>query len=90
MEPCRLPKTNVDTETAFRHNHCMTRVHIQKVNISEVRVQLIRSNSEVRVHAALNLDIVNAGQSPNAVSVHTGTSQVDFEVDRQLVHPEIF
>ena len=25
---------------------------------------------------------MNAGQSPNAVSVHAGTSQVDFEVDR--------
>ena len=33
---------------------------------------------------ALHLDIVNAGQEPNAVSVHGGTSQVDFEVD----HPQ--
>ena len=31
---------------------------------------------------ALNLDILDAGQSPNAVNVHAGTSQVDFEVDR--------
>ena len=51
VKPRRPPKTNVDTETAFRHDHCKTRVHIQKVNISEVRGQLIRSNSEVRVHA---------------------------------------
>ena len=41
VEPRRPPKTNVDTETAFRHDHCKTRVHIQKVNISEVRGQLI-------------------------------------------------
>ena len=30
VEPRRPPKTNVDTETAFRHDHCMTRVRIQK------------------------------------------------------------
>ena len=30
----------------------------------------------------LNLDILDAGQSPNAVRVHhVGTTQVDFEVD---------
>ena len=40
--------------------------------------------SEVRVHAAagLYLDILDADRSPNAVSVHAGTSQVNFEVDR--------
>ena len=40
--------------------------------------------SEVRVHVGLffNLDILDADRSPNAVSVHAGTSQVDFEVDR--------
>ena len=38
--------------------------------------------SEVRVHAGLYLDIPDADRSPNAVSVHAGTSQVDFEVDR--------
>ena len=37
--------------------------------------------SEVRVHARLYLDILNADRSPNAVRVHAGTSQVDFEVD---------
>ena len=31
---------------------------------------------------ALNLDILDAGRSPNAVRVHTGNTQVDFEVDR--------
>ena len=31
---------------------------------------------------ALNLDIPDAGQSSNAVRVHAGTTQVDFEVDR--------
>ena len=36
VKPRRPPKTNVDTETAFRHDHCKTRVHIQKVNMSEV------------------------------------------------------
>ena len=51
VKPRRPPKTNVDTETAFRHDHCKTHIHIQKVNISEVRGQLKRSNSEVRVHA---------------------------------------
>ena len=37
VKPRRPPKTNAHTETAFRHDHCKTRVHIQKVNISEVR-----------------------------------------------------
>ena len=31
---------------------------------------------------ALNLDILDAGRSPNGVRVHAGTTQVDFEVDR--------
>ena len=30
---------------------------------------------------ALYLDILDAGRSPNAVRVHDGTTQVDFEVD---------
>ena len=30
ISPPNSPKTNVDTETAFRHDHCKTRVHIQK------------------------------------------------------------
>ena len=50
--------------------------------------------SEVRVHAGLYLDILDADQSPNAVRVHAGTTQVDFEVDRarhlQILHQEIF
>ena len=37
--------------------------------------------SGVRVHAGLYLDMLDADRSPNAVSVHAGTSQVDFEVD---------
>ena len=37
--------------------------------------------SGVRVQASLHLDMLDADQSPNAVSVHAGTSQVDFEVD---------
>ena len=40
--------------------------------------------SEVRVHAGPYLDILDADRSPNAVSVHAGISQVDFEVDRPL------
>ena len=36
--------------------------------------------SGVRVQAGLYLDMLDAARSPNAVSVHTGTSQVDFEV----------
>ena len=31
---------------------------------------------------ALNLDTLDAGRSQNAVRVHAGTTQVDFEVDR--------
>ena len=38
--------------------------------------------SEVSVHAGLYLDILDADRSLNAVSVHAGTSQVDFEVGR--------
>ena len=40
--------------------------------------------SGVRVQAGLYLDMLDADQSPNAVSVHAGTSQVHFEVDRPL------
>ena len=39
--------------------------------------------SEVRLHGGLYLDILDADRSPNAVTVHAGTTQVDFEVDRQ-------
>ena len=39
--------------------------------------------SGVKVQAGLYLDLLDADRSPNhAVSVHAGTSQVDFEVDR--------
>ena len=38
--------------------------------------------SDVRVHAGLYLDILDADRSPNAVRFHVGTTQVDFEVDR--------
>ena len=38
--------------------------------------------SGVRVQAGLYLDMLDADRSPNAVSVHAGTSHVDFEVDR--------
>ena len=38
--------------------------------------------SEVRVHAGLYLDILDADRSPSAVRFHVGTTQVDFEVDR--------
>ena len=37
--------------------------------------------SGVRVQAGHYLDMLDADRSPNAVSVHAGTSQVDFEVD---------
>ena len=37
--------------------------------------------SGVRVQVGLYLDILDADRLPNAVSVHAGTSQVDFEVD---------
>ena len=40
--------------------------------------------SGVRVQAGLYLDMLDADRSPNAVSVHAGTSQVDFEVDCPL------
>ena len=40
--------------------------------------------SEVRVHAGAKFGHhrLDAGRSPNAVRVHTGTTQVEFEVDR--------
>ena len=47
VEPRRPPSTNAGTKTAFGHDHCKPREHIQKVNISEVRGQLIRSNSSI-------------------------------------------
>ena len=74
------PKTKVDTETAFRHDPCKTHVHIQKVNISEVRGQLIPSNSEVRVHAGAKFG--HTGCWWIAKCSHPGTSQVHFQVDR--------
>ena len=37
--------------------------------------------SGVRVQAGLYLDMLDVDRSPNAVSVHAGTSRVDFEVD---------
>ena len=41
-----------------------------------------RTISEVRVHAGLNFDILDADRSPNAVRLYVGTTQVGFEVDR--------
>ena len=94
VDPRSLSKTNVGTETAFRHDHGK---HIQaypkKVNISEVRGQLIRSNSRMfsttltymvrsEFTLVLNLDTLDAGRSPNAVRAHAGTTQVDSELDR--------
>ena len=38
--------------------------------------------AEVRVHAGLYLDILDADRSPNAVRVPAGTTQVHFEADR--------
>ena len=44
--------------------------------------------SGVSVQAGLYLDMLDADRSPNAVNVHAGTSQVDFEVDcRHLQGP---
>ena len=43
--------------------------------------------SRVRVQAGLYLDMLDADRSPNAVSVHAGTSQVDFQVDRPPAAP---
>ena len=37
--------------------------------------------SGVRVQAGLYLDMLDADRLPNAISVHAGTSQVDFEID---------
>ena len=38
--------------------------------------------SEVRVHAAAKFGHTGCCRLPNAVGVHAGTAQVDFEVDR--------
>ena len=50
--------------------------------------------SKVRGHVGLYLDILDADWSPNAVRVHAGTTQVDFEVDRlrhlEILQQEIF
>ena len=49
--------------------------------------------SGFRVQAGLSLDMLDADRSPNAVSVHAGTSPINFEVDcppPALVHQEIF
>ena len=35
-----------------------------------------------RAHGGLYLDILNTDRSPNAVTVHAGTTQVDFKVER--------
>ena len=48
--------------------------------------------SEVRVHAGLYLDILDADQWSNAVRFHVGTTQVEFKVDRrhlQILYQEI-
>ena len=45
--------------------------------------------SGVRVQAGLYLDMLDADRSPNAVSVHAGTSQVDFQVDRPPPAPPL-
>ena len=112
VEPRRPPKTNVDTETAFRHDDCK---HIQKSKhlwgqrsvdtIKFAYFQLYRSTcSASRISTqkepflrseftlALNLSKLDAGRSLNAVRVHAGTTQVDFEVARhlQILHQEIF
>ena len=49
-------------------------------NISEVRGQLIWSNSEVRVHGGAKFG--HTGCWSIAKCSHPGTSQVDFQVDR--------
>ena len=40
--------------------------------------------SEVRVQASLYMDMLDVDRSPNAVNLHAGNSQVDFEVDCPL------
>ena len=37
--------------------------------------------SDVRLHARLYLDVLDADRSPYAIRVNAGTIQVDFEVD---------
>ena len=75
-----LRQTDVDTETAFRHDPALQDTcAYPKVNISEVRGQLIRSNSEVRVHAGAKFG--HTGCWSIAKCSHPGTSQVDFQVD---------
>ena len=51
----------------------------ERVNVTDFDRKGITSG--VRVQSGLYLDMLDADRSPNAVSVHAGTSQVDFEVD---------
>ena len=62
-----------------RHRNCFQTRPLQDT-CAEVRGQLIDQTQRSEFTLALNLDMLGAGQSP--VSVHAGTSQVDFEVDR--------
>ena len=61
-------------------SYCMVSRSINMLSVTDFDPKGIISG--VRVQAGLYLDMLDGDRSPNAVSVHAGTSQVDFEVDR--------
>ena len=93
-----LLETNVGTETAFRHDHCKHIKKSKHLwgqrSVDTVKLSYIFNyiNLHAQCHGfwpkrnhfrvALNLDILDASWSPNAIRDHAGTAQVDFEVDR--------
>ena len=80
VEPHRPPMTNVSTETAFRHDHCK---HFEKSK------HLFGSEVSWCDHRLAQ----TPKEAYSEVRVHTGTAQVNFEVDRPppaVLHQEIF
>ena len=80
MIALRINLRNISAVTIFlaRVVHTTTHTWCSASSISTQKETFPRSEFTL----ALNLDILDAGQSPNAVRVHAGTTQVDFEVDR--------
>ena len=62
--------------------HVLVSRSINMLSVTDLSQKESFPNSGVRVQAGLYLDMLDmdADRSPNAVSVHAGASQVDFEV----------
>ena len=72
--------TSIDLHLRRVDLHVQVRRSIYMLSVTDFDPKGIIS--EVRVHAGLYLDILDADRSPNAVRFYVGTTQVDFEVDR--------